>query len=249
MQLPAFVDKGLAHTPDDLPLLLEQCGGKLEWRRVATVALGGVTRYMCLGFSGNGNAVTLGMLSEDRTEVSPMSFFAGGIVVVSREQPHRRRSKAGISLVLLAQVARYVEAYLLEDMRRKARDENFLNATAVHISNGIFGASGPPEVVLEEDVIFLAAAVQVAEMFFSAHIYGGKDQLDELIGAFELARERLGVTLAGAEELLQDLNWLESQSGREWGQEELEVQQKVTAYILALLRMADDQHALEAVRV
>jgi hypothetical protein len=249
VQFPAFVDKGLAHMPDDLPLLLEQCGGKLAWRRVATVAFGGVTRFMCLAFSGNGNAVTLGMLSEDGMEVSPLSLIAGDIVLVSREQPNRRRSKAGISLVFLAQAARYVEAYLLKDMQRKAQDKDFLNAAAVRISDGIFGSAGPPDMVLEEDVISLAAAVEVADMFFSAHIYGGKNQLDELIGAFELVRVHLGENLAGAEGLLLDLSWLESRSGEEWGREELKLQKKVTAYILALLRMADDQCALEAARV
>lgn len=244
MQYPPFVDEDLAVQAGDLPQLLEQFGGRLTWHRVATVAHNGTTHFMCLAFSARGEVVTLGMLSEDGTQVVPLSEIGGDIVLISRERPDRHCSKAGISLVLLMQAVRYMETYLLRNMHGKQAEHRFLDSAFVQIGKSIFGASGPPVIVPADDVLSLAAATKVAEMFFSARVYGGEDQLDELMSAYGVICESLGDALGDAgSALLRDLERLKSRAGQKWGGKELELQEHVTAYILALLRVVEAQQA------
>lgn len=240
MQFMPYNELGLCIVPGDLPLVLQQYGGKLEWRRVAVCAMDGTTHYICLSFSREtSRAITLGLLAEGQFTVVPMSAVdTNKLVMISREQPARKGARSGISLRFLEQAVEYMGYFLVRNIALNHQQGRAEDSVLVRRSHDIFGTSCPPESVPEKHIVLLTAATQVAEMFFAAKVFGGKVNMEELIGAYSLLAHRLGsgfVNSDGGLLLKDELQKLDLLPEDKWRASDYAAQRRATVCILAVL--------------
>lgn len=237
MQLPQYIDTGLAHKPDDLPHVLTDSDDPVVWRLIGDCTIRGVERSLCLAFAvDTGMAVRLGVLSPSGDSVESPSWRARRIQFVRRTKPLGANRKPGMSLLLLQQVAVHMEGVLVRDFLNCKYNGESEKSEVARLILEIYGIEGPPAGVSAEDVLFLISATKAAREFYDARLFGGRDNLNELIGAFGYVYECLDSDQQ--EELaplIQDLQKLDDLDDlRIDGFAEL--QRHVTVYILALLR-------------
>lgn len=243
-----FVDRQFASRPEELTRVAGGLIGGFLWRRVALVRLNGAMRGVCLGFEHPGDRVVrIGISDANSRKMLPLSSVGtSDLELVSRAKAPGKRP--GISLVFLLSYTKYLEELLVR-MHHECGQHKHGEACFYEETFHRLFPDGLDEGISPEKALTFCAATVASEGFFSSRAYGGPDNIDELFSAVSAAFRTLddfGGTIAdGAFEFMADLDEIAQLWLGDWQPEHLERQQKITAFALALIRMAEDLLAEE----